>query len=439
MPRHNAKVTRVRVRAAACQTCLAVHCDLDPIDYVNCPGSYCGFVSTRHDLSHNNRTDRPNLVDWHGVGDAIAITTSRVSAPIEGMHRAVAERWVGVVGQEADRERRLVDGLIASIYRTVRIGGSTVGSAVSTASEAASDHVTLPPVWETAKGRYVQSIFNGVWGDELENDESPLRINLGFRDPDGTTIPATPTSLSRAFPCPTGRLAVMLHGFGETEKCWHSDGSSSLAEELRATGFTVLGLRYNTGRPITDNGSDLADLLEAVWEAWPMPVDEVVLVGHSMGGLVAQAAVVAGRSSRHRWVDQVSHLVAIGTPHLGTPIEKGLDMISRGLGLFRETHPLADFLDSRSAGIKDLRHGTDQRPETVQYHVIAGAITMEPTHPVGALVGDLVVRVGSAIGRGHHHHTPSSNVMVLGGRNHADLVHDPEVVSHVGSWLTPSV
>ena len=170
-----------------------------------------------------------------------------------------------------------------------------------------------------------------------------------------------------------------------------------------------------------------------------MPVDEVVLVGHSMGGLVAQAAVVAGRSSRHRWVDQVSHLVAIGTPHLGTPIEKGLDMISRGLGLFRETRPLADFLDSRSAGIKDLRHGTDQRPETVQYHVIAGAITMEPTHPVGALVGDLVVRVGSAIGRGHHHHTPSSNVMVLGGRNHADLVHDPEVVSHVGSWLTPSV
>lgn len=367
----------------------------------------------------------------------IAITTQQVAAPVEGMHRAIVDRWFGMAGPRVEPARRLVDGLTASIYRTVRLGGLAVGSTVSIASELAGSHVSLRPVWETPRGRYVQSIFNGVFGDRLDDDRSPLRIELGLRDLDGSPLSTAPTSLNRAFPNPTGRLAVMLHGFGDTERCWQSDGPT-LKEGLEADGFSVLRLRYNTGRAVTDNGSDLADLLEEVRPAWPVRVEELVLIGHSMGGLVARSAVVAARSSGHRWVDLATHLVAIGTPHLGTPIEKGVEAISKGLGLFKETRPLTAFLEKRSAGIKNLRHGVNNRPEGVQYHVVAGAVTTEPTHPLGVLVGDLVVRVSSAIGRGRRHQGASSSVLVVGRRHHANLLHDPEVISHARTWLAPS-
>ena len=378
---------------------------------------------------------RANLDDWRGVGDMITLATQRIVAPVEGMHRAIVARWLGMAGPRVGPTRRLVDRLTASIYATVRLGGSAVGSTVSVVSELAGGHMGLRPVWETPKGRYVQSVVNGVFGDTLEANGSPLRINLSMRDQDGYPIPATPIELSRAFPNPTGRLAVMLHGFGETERCWRSEVGPTLADDLEADGFSVLRPRYNTGRAVTDNGSDLAYLLERVRLAWPVPVKEIVLIGHSMGGLVARSAVASARTSGHQWVDLATHLVAIGTPHLGSPIEKGVQVISKGLGIFSETRPLAAFLEGRSAGIKDLRHSVDNRLVGVHYHVVAGAVTTHPTHPLGVLVGDLVVRVRSATGRGRRRRVESANALVVGGRHHAGLLHDPEVIAHTRKWL----
>ncbi len=366
----------------------------------------------------------------------IAIATEQLSAPVEGVHRAVGRRWFRLAGRSVDPGGRAIDGLTASVYRSVRFGGSAVGSTISVVSELASDHVRLPPVWETAKGRYVQSVFNAVWGDKLEAVESPLSIKLGVRDIDGSPVPITPASLRRAFPSPTPRLVVMLHGLGETERCWRSDGGTGMAGGLEADGFTVLGLRYNTGRTIVDNGLDLAELLEAVRTSWPIPVEEVAVIGHSMGALVAQRAVMHAQASGHLWPDLAAHLVAIGAPHLGSAIEKGVHGLSKGLGLLDEGRPVASFLESRSAGIKDLRYGANHRSDAVQYHVIAGAITTEPDHLLGVLFGDLVVSISSAIGRVRRQQSHSSNELVLGGRNHANLPLDPVVISHTRRWLS---
>lgn len=393
-------------------------------------------MSANRDPFDNGQGNPTNLADWRGVGDLVAIATERVSAPVEGIHRAVSDRWLALAEPWAGPVSGVVDGLTASAYGAVRFGGVAVGSTISVAAELASNRVTLPAVWETARGRYVQSIFNGVWGDRLANDESPLGIRLGVRDHDGSPVAMTPTSLRRAFPNPTGRLVVMLHGLGETERCWRSDDGATIVAGLEADGFTVLALRYNSGRAVADNGSDLADLLETVRTVWPVPIDEVALIGHSMGALVAQQAVVDARSSGYEWVGLASHLVAIGAPHLGSHIEKGVHGLSEGLGILAETRPLASFLESRSAGIKDLRNGVDHWPDGVHHHVIAGAITTEPNHPCGVLFGDLVVRVSSAIGRSHQ--SSSSDVLVVGGRNHANLLHDPEVILHTRRWLVPS-
>ncbi len=105
-----------------------------------------------------------------------------------------------------------------------------------------------------------------------------------------------------------------------------------------------------------------------------------------------------------------------------------------GLGLFKETRPLRAFLEQRSAGIKDM--GGINREfdhlDAIDRHIVVGVVTTRPTHPLGVLFGDLVVRVGSATGGGH---VEPSDVLVAGGRKHADLIRDQEVISQIRTWL----
>jgi pimeloyl-ACP methyl ester carboxylesterase len=376
-----------------------------------------------------------NLDDWRGVGYLVALATERLTAPVEGMHREIVGRWLGIAGPTAEPAGRAVDGLIASIYHTIRLGGTVAGSVISIGAELTEGRASLRPVWETPKGKYVQSIINGVWGDRFDEDQSPFRIELGLRDPDGRLVPATPTSLRHAFPRPSGRLAVMAHGLGENERSWESADGAGLANGLQADGFSVLRLRYNTGRRVTENGLDLANLLEEVHRAWPVPVEEITLIGHSMGGLVVESAVDAGRSSGQGWVERATHVVALSAPHLGSPIEKLVHLFSRSLGLFRESRPIGTFLDQRSAGIRDLRHGPDldgASRGSIEHHLVGGTVTSDPTHPLGALVGDLVVRVASATRKGGDVET---EVLVVGGSTHAGLRHNTEVVARIRTWL----
>jgi triacylglycerol lipase len=387
------------------------------------------------ELSDNTVNIRGHLDDWRGVGYLVAIATERLTAPVEGMHREIVGRWFTIAGPKGEPARRAVDGLTASIYQTIRLGGTVAGMAISIGAELAEGRNSLRPVWETPRGKYVQSIMNGFWGDRFDEDRSPFRIELGLRDPVGRRVPATPKSLSQAFPRPSGRLAVMVHGLGENERSWESADGAGLADGLQADGFSVLRLRYNTGRRVTDNGHDLAQLLEEVFRAWPVPVDEITLVGHSMGGLVVESAVDAGRSPGLGWVDRTSHVVALSAPHLGSPIEKLVHLMSKSLGMFKESRPLGAFLDQRSSGIRDLRHGPglDADPVgSIEHHLVAGTVTSDPTHPLGVLVGDLVVRVASATRKGRD---VQMKVLVVGGSSHAGLRHDPEVVARIRAWL----
>ncbi len=391
--------------------------------------------------SDTSPTDREHLADWHAVGYLVGVTTERVTSPVEGMHRAIVDRWFTLGGPRLEPARQLADGLTASTYKTIRLGGTAVGLAIASGAALTGRYRNLRPVWETRRGRYVQSVFNGLWGDRFAEDRSPLGIELGLRDSDGKPLPATTAALRRAYPNPQRRLVVMVHGFAETERSWRSGDDSNMTRGLEADGFSVLHLRYNTGRAIAANGLDLADLLEKIHLAWPVPISNIAVIGHSMGGLVARSAVVTAISSGHRWVELARDLVAIGAPHFGSPIEKGVEIISKGLGFFKESQPLSAFLDQRSAGIKNLRHGiegADDSTGALNYFVVAGAVTAGPANPLGKMVGDLVVRVGSATGRSRRLNVGSSDALIVGGRNHADLVHDPEVITQVRTWLTPA-
>ena len=75
--------------------------------------------------------------------------------------------------------------------------------------------------------------------------------------------------------------------------------------------------RFHAGLHISQNGQMLAGMLERLQLLWPVPIDELVLVGHSMGGLVARSAGYYGVQQHHWWTAAVGHVVCLGSPHLG--------------------------------------------------------------------------------------------------------------------------
>lgn len=419
-------------------------------------------MSDLGEASSPSGDNQTTVDDWWGLGDLLALATERLTEPVEGMHRAIADRCFGLAGPGAAPVGQVYGAFTGRVYGSVRMVGWALGMAVGLGAAAASRRSRLRPLWRSSLGSGIQAVVNAVWGDELERRRSGLCLELGLRDAGGEPISPNPHAFANAYPVPTARLVVLLHGLGETERCWlrpTEDGETTLAlgNLLSADAFTPLLVRYNTGRHVSDNGVALAALLEEVVQSWPVAVEDVALVGHSMGGLVARSSMHAGRAARHRWASTARHVVTLGSPHLGAPLEKGVNLMSWGLRLAPESRPLSEFLDHRSSGIKDLRFGAIREddwngadpdallsdvvgdippPEGVEQHFVAGVVTADPTHPVGVLIGDLIVRAGSGIGRGRRRRVEAADVRVLGGRRHFDLLHDAAVHEQVRDWLT---
>ena len=120
-------------------------------------------------------------------------------------------------------------------------------------------------------------------------------------------------------------------------------------------------LHYNSGRHVSENGREFAALLEQLVAGWPVPVDELVIVGHSMGGLVARSACHHAEAQGQAWLASLTKLVCLGTPHHGAPLERGGRWVDVLLGLSPYVAPFARLGKARSAGITDLRFGNLQR------------------------------------------------------------------------------
>jgi pimeloyl-ACP methyl ester carboxylesterase len=403
--------------------------------------------------------DQSSVGDWRALGDLVELATQRVADPVEGVHHAIADRWSGFLGRYGDRSTR---PLTRGIYGAVRLVGSVAGASLGIGAATVDTVRPVRPLWRSPTGAGVQAGVNALWGDEFERRASRIHIDLAVRTTNGTPVTCDAEALSQAFPTATPRLAVLLHGLGKTEHSWNrTDGESGeivgLPGVLEADGFTPVLVRYNTGRSVSDNGAALSRVLAEVTAHWPTEVDEIVLVGHSMGGLVARSSLAAGRSAGQRWVNAVGHIVTLGTPHLGSPIEKGVDIASRILDREPISRPVSQFVNDRSAGIKDMRHGTihDDRTNSkgmetpgcsesaarsgdgVLRHQVASVVTGSASHPVGFLVGDLVVRVTSATGIASSERDQPHDMRVFGGLHHMGMLYDSAVHAQIRAWLTP--
>jgi pimeloyl-ACP methyl ester carboxylesterase len=171
-----------------------------------------------------------------------------------------------------------------------------------------------------------------------------------------------------------------------------------------------------------------------------VPVERVALVGHSMGGLVVRAAGAVVSDHPEPWADLVTDVITLGTPHLGAPIARGIGHGARGLARLPETAAFGRILDRRSVGVHDLVDGLDDDVPALphaHYRLVAATLTDRERHPVGQLVGDLLVRPPSAYGRvrGGRELFPGADVLHLGRTDHFGLLNHPAVHDALREWL----
>ena len=403
---------------------------------------------------------------------ALAVAAGRgfsdVVGVVEGMHRAVLARAYGFAGAGGRAPRRAHEGFTTGIYASVR----GIGALVAHGSSQVLAARTNPQVEaeEDRAGAQWLAALCSVFGDHLENANSTLAAPMSVRH-GGGPVALTSASFARAFPHATSGIALFIHGLGMTEHAWGPTTAPSRGEagsrdgrgyaERLATdlGLTPVYVRYNTGLHISTNGHLLAGLVDLVVRHWPTPVTRLVLFGHSMGGLVARSACHSGHSAGADWVPLVSDLVTLGSPHHGAPLEHLATIAAGALRVAPESRPLADLLDRRSAGIKDLRFGyvTDQawrqaptdalRDEsddvpllpTSRHHFLAGTICRRTDSWMADLIGDLVVLPASATGRkatARRRPFPAVAGNRVAGVHHRALLNSPDVYRVLRNRLT---
>ncbi len=400
---------------------------------------------------------------WRGlkalVHDAIDATTGLVGEGHDAAHRNV---------------RRVTDSLppiavpAGAVSETVRL--STVGTlgavrvvnrVVATLTDVALDAAVAveppegPPIpmrsdmVGTAEWVADAAIgaLNGAVGHHLAATRNGLDLGLALRLGDAYVDPQAPQPVS-------GPVVVFVHGLGTTEwsfcldaAAYHGDPSATFGALLaRDLGVVPIYARYNTGRRVHENGRALADALERLYLAGGL--ERVVLLGHSMGGLVARAACHAAEQAGHRWVDAVDLVISLGTPHQGAPFARFGQRVTDGLGAvdLPATRVLASILAGRSAGIRDLEHGdlTDLGPDPdatsadrvvplrdgVTYAFLSATMQGDPEGPASRWLGDLLVQVGSASGPVQHR-AFTIRTATFGGVLHHQIQCHPDVYAQV--------
>jgi pimeloyl-ACP methyl ester carboxylesterase len=383
----------------------------------------------------------------------------------QGVHTAVAARLFGFAGDAGRPIRLMHDGISAIAYGSTKLGVKYLPPAAGLLASLMGD-----PAAESAhdvrRGRFILGAVNGFWGDRITERQPALAPQMRMRLHGGPLrrVPANLAGDAKESGTATGRLVVFIHGLCETDLCWSfaaekrwGDRTCTYGSRLRDDdGWTPIYLNFNTGVHVSDNGRELAEQLEELVQKWPVPVTEIALVGHSLGGLVARSAAHQANEHDHAWLEPLRHIVGLGTPHLGAPLERFANWGTHRLARLPETRPFAAWLNQRSVGIKDLRYGalleedwlgfdadellTDHcTPATllpgVAYSVASATLSREPH---GLFAHDLLVQHGSAHGVGKIRSIPfdRERTFHLGGRkHHFDLLADSLVYDQLRHWL----
>jgi len=365
---------------------------------------------------------------------------------VERMHRTINAR-PGPLG-EAPQDP--TSGTTGRVYQAVRGGVRLVGKGFDASLGTVAN--LLPEADSGPRREALVAAVNGIYGDYLARTGNSLATEMSLRlqgRPIDVTRPAD-SILAATGKSPTGKVLILVHGLCMNDLQWHRQGhdhGDALANEL---GCAVLYLRYNSGLQVGENGRAFSALLETLVEQWPCALEELAILGHSMGGLVARSACFYGDEQGHAWPKRLRKLVFLGTPHHGSPLERGGKALDTVLDLSPYSAPLTRLGKTRSAGIQDLRHGTITTggpdfvplPAGVECYAVAATLGSRRSLLAERLVGDGLVPLDSALGR----HKDAARTLAFAKSHqsiayetgHLELLCRPQVHSQLRTWLNAS-
>lgn len=380
---------------------------------------------------------------------------------VEAMHHNIA-RAPGLLGTPS---REHTSGLTGLVYRSVRaavgLTGGGIDSVLAQVGALLGNADVLPGEAPHSSVREnLRSALNGAFGDHLVATGNPLAITMSLRHA-GRSLRLESRSLAAGIARPTGRLVVLVHGLGLNDRHWNRKGHDHGAALARDLGYTPLYLHYNTGLHISINGRAFAELLEVLLGRWPVRVEELVIIGHSMGGLVSRSACHYGTMAGHDWPRHLDKLIFLGTPHHGAALERGGQWVDLALGKNPYTVAFTHLGRTRSAGITDLRYGNlldedwegrdrfehtgDPRqavplPAGVPCFTIAATTGRRVGDLYDRVLGDGLVPLRSALGR----HDDArfalsfapSRQWIAYATNHLELLDRQAVYGRVRHWLS---
>ena len=386
--------------------------------------------------------------DVRGVSHMAIDATLGITDLVEAMHSTIL-RAPGILGAPVNAPTSGITGLVYTSIRTIT---ALVGLGI--------DLALLPLLRDrrsSPERDNVLAALNGVLGDYLHASNNPLAIHMRLQA-DGRELELTRPALAAAIPQASGKILLLAHGLCLTDQHWDQEGHDHGALLAAELGYTPIYLHYNTGLHISSNGRELADMLATMADAWPVPVEELAIIAHSMGGLVTRSACHYGALANHAWLERLRTIIFLGTPHHGSKLERAGNWLDTALLSSPYTAAFARLGQIRSAGITDLRYGSlldedwadrdrfthvgDPRqpvplPTAVACYAIAATTGSIEGDLDDQLPGDGLVPVDSALGA----HPDPDMALSLDEQwvgydmNHMELLHRPAVYTQIKQWL----
>jgi pimeloyl-ACP methyl ester carboxylesterase len=414
--------------------------------------------------------------DLRGLTKLATQATVGVTNIAEGVTQSVWRTMGAPNGKGEDKDndhsRSEIRGITGLVYKSIRGVTQLLGKGAEsllTSLQPLLDKIDHEPQ-ESAPREAVLAALNGVMGDRLAESDNPLATPMTLRVHQRGISETLNWEAMPDKALLTGKILIVIHGLCMNDLQWtvkNADGTVNHADTLAdKLGYTPIYVRYNTGLHASQNGHELANQLELLSAVWPIPIEEISVLSHSMGGLVMRSAVqVALQSGRH-WVKKLKNIVFLGTPHQGAPLEKAGNWIDTLLGATSYSAPFKKLAELRSSGITDLRFGyvldsdwqgqdrfkskTKQEqdrheylplPEGIACFTVAATMAARRSLLADRLVGDGLVPLNSALGV---HSDPKrslafakSSQLIVYRTSHMALLGSTQVGEQLVAWLTP--
>ncbi|MFO1303068.1 MAG: alpha/beta hydrolase [Burkholderiales bacterium] len=370
------------------------------------------------------------LSDVHGLQRLAVDATLGVTDIVEAMHRAVSDVRLPIGKSRDDRTRGITGFVYGSVRGVTRAVGASADAVLGRLAARAVETASSP------EREAALAVLNGLFGDHLARTGNPLAIAMRVRK-GGVAVDLTREALASAFPDAKRHVVMLVHGLCMNDLMWRRDGHDHGAALARDIDATPVYVHYNTGEAIAANGAALDALLRDLVDAWPVPVERVSLIGHSMGGLVTRCAMSCAVRSEHAWIARLDAYFSLGTPHLGAPLERAGGWVDYLASISPYSAPIARLGKARSEGIRDLRHALRidaPTPAHMRAYAIAASLQKTPGRPGTRVHGDGLVTVRSALGM----EMPHRHRHIVYGTGHLDLLSSREVHELLRDWIAPA-